>query len=127
MPFYEYECSACGEQHEALQKISDPVLRKCPACGRQKLRRLMSAPVFRLKGGGWYETDFKSDKEQKRNLAGGEDAPAAASGDTASKTPETSAASKPAASEAKKPAVKAKVKPKARAKAAPKARSTRRR
>jgi len=126
MPFYEYECAACGEQHEALQKISDPVLRKCPACGRQKLRRLVSAPVFRLKGGGWYETDFKSDKEQKRNLAGGEDAPAATSSDTPAKVTEA-APSKPAAEGGKKPASKAKAKPKARAKAAPKAKSARRR
>jgi putative FmdB family regulatory protein len=69
MPFYEYECSACGHYLEAMQKISDAPLRKCPACGRQKLARLMSAPVFRLKGAGWYETDFKSDEEGKRNLA----------------------------------------------------------
>jgi putative FmdB family regulatory protein len=69
MPFYEYECAGCGGQHEVLQKISDRALRKCPDCGRNALRRLVSAPVFRLKGGGWYETDFKSDAERKRNLA----------------------------------------------------------
>ncbi|HEY7239609.1 MAG TPA: FmdB family zinc ribbon protein [Burkholderiales bacterium] len=70
MPFYEYECEACGHQLEALQKISDAPLRKCPHCGKSRLRRLISPPVFRLKGSGWYETDFKSDKEGKRNLAG---------------------------------------------------------
>ena len=70
MPFYEYECEACGHHLEALQKISDAPLRKCPDCGRSKLRRLISPPVFRLKGSGWYETDFKSDKEARRNLAG---------------------------------------------------------
>lgn len=70
MPFYEYQCSACGHRHEELQKISDGRLRKCPDCGRNTLRRLMSAPAFRLKGGGWYETDFKADKENQRNLAG---------------------------------------------------------
>ena len=70
MPFYEYQCSACGHHHEALQKVGDPRLRKCPDCGRNTLRRLVSAPVFRLKGGGWYETDFKADKENQRNLAG---------------------------------------------------------
>lgn len=69
MPFYEYECGSCGHYHEALQKISDAPLRKCPACGRQTLKRLVSAPVFRLKGAGWYETDFKSEQERKRNLA----------------------------------------------------------
>ena len=70
MPFYEYQCSACGHHHEELQKITDGVLRKCPACGRSTLKRLVSAPVFRLKGGGWYETDFKGDKDGQRNLAG---------------------------------------------------------
>lgn len=69
MPFYEYQCGACGKTHEAMQKVSDPPLRKCPGCGRPRLRKLMSAPIFRLKGSGWYETDFKSDQEQKRNLA----------------------------------------------------------
>ena len=69
MPFYEYQCGACGEVHEAMQKVSDPPLRKCPACGKSRLRKLMSAPIFRLKGSGWYETDFKSDPEKKRNLA----------------------------------------------------------
>jgi putative FmdB family regulatory protein len=73
MPFYEYECSACHHYIEALQKISDAPLRKCPDCGKSTLKRLVSAPVFRLKGGGWYETDFKSDKEQKRNIAGREE------------------------------------------------------
>ena len=70
MPFYEYQCDACGHHLEALQKISEAPLRKCPDCGKSKLRRLISPPVFRLKGSGWYETDFKSDKEGKRNLAG---------------------------------------------------------
>jgi putative FmdB family regulatory protein len=70
MPFYEYECSACKFYVEALQKISDEPLKKCPSCKKQTLKRLMSAPVFRLKGGGWYETDFKSDGENKRNLVG---------------------------------------------------------
>ena len=72
MPFYEYECPHCGYQDEVLQKISDKPLKKCPSCGKPGLKKLMSAPVFRLKGSGWYETDFKSDKENKRNLAGAE-------------------------------------------------------
>ncbi len=55
---------------EVLQKITDKPLKKCPSCGKNGLRKLMSAPVFRLKGSGWYETDFKSDKENKRNLVG---------------------------------------------------------
>jgi len=68
MPIYEYRCAACGHELEALQKISDASLKKCPECDRRKLERLVSAPAFRLKGGGWYETDFKSDSETKRNL-----------------------------------------------------------
>lgn len=68
MPFYEYQCRACGHELEALQKVSDPVLKKCPSCGKNQLTKLVSAPVFRLKGGGWYETDFKTDKDNKRNL-----------------------------------------------------------
>ena len=70
MPFYEYECPNCGYRDEVLQKISDKPLKKCPTCGKNGLKKLMSAPVFRLKGSGWYETDFKSDKENKRNLVG---------------------------------------------------------
>jgi putative FmdB family regulatory protein len=72
MPFYEYECSKCGYQDEVLQKITDQPLTKCPSCGKQGLKKLVSAPVFRLKGSGWYETDFKSDQEKKRNLAAAE-------------------------------------------------------
>ncbi len=72
MPFYEYQCQACGQHHEAMQKMSDAPLKTCPHCGKARLRRLVSAPVFRLKGGGWYETDFKSEKETKRNLHGEE-------------------------------------------------------
>jgi putative FmdB family regulatory protein len=70
MPFYEYECPNCGYRDEVLQSISDKPLKKCPSCGKSSLKKLISAPVFRLKGSGWYETDFKSDKENKRNLAG---------------------------------------------------------
>ena len=77
MPFYEYECPSCKHYSEVLQKISDPAIKTCPACGKRGYQRLVSAPVFRLKGSGWYETDFKSDKENKRNLVGKEtEAPA---------------------------------------------------
>jgi putative FmdB family regulatory protein len=69
MPFYEYQCKSCGHELEAMQKVSDAPLKKCPHCGKSQLTRLMSAPVFRLKGGGWYETDFKGDKDNQRNLA----------------------------------------------------------
>jgi putative FmdB family regulatory protein len=70
MPFYEYECSSCRYYSEVLQKISDKPLKKCPSCGKSTFKKLISAPVFRLKGSGWYETDFKTDKDNKRNLAG---------------------------------------------------------
>ena len=86
MPIYEYECRACGHQFEALQKVSDAPLRKCPECGKPQLRKLMSAPSFRLKGGGWYETDFKSGS--KRNLAdsGKDEKPAAKGGESVEAT-----------------------------------------
>ena len=77
MPFYEYQCQRCAHHLESMQKVSDPPLKKCPKCGKPSLTRLMSAPVFRLKGGGWYETDFKSDGEDKRNLADRPEADAA--------------------------------------------------
>jgi putative FmdB family regulatory protein len=102
MPFYEYECENCKFYVEALQKISDPPLAKCPSCGKNKMKKLISAPVFRLKGGGWYETDFKSDQEKKRNLAvekEPESAPADKSADA--KATDTKADAKPAASESK--------------------------
>ena len=68
MPIYEYRCSACGHHLEALQKMAEAPLRKCPECGKSQLKRLVSAPQFRLKGSGWYETDFKNKSETKRNL-----------------------------------------------------------
>ena len=71
MPIYEYRCDACGHELEALQKLSEDPLRDCPECEDDGLRRLISAPAFRLKGDGWYETDFKSEKETKRNLVDG--------------------------------------------------------
>ncbi len=81
MPIYEYRCESCGHQLEALQKLSDAPLTDCPACQQPQLRKQVSAAGFRLKGGGWYETDFKSGG--KKNLAGGDGA-ASADGGTAS-------------------------------------------
>jgi len=72
MPFYEYQCQACGAQVEVLQKITAAPLKKCTECGKSRLVKLVSAPVFRLKGGGWYETDFKTDKDKQRNLVDSE-------------------------------------------------------
>ncbi|HTL50572.1 MAG TPA: FmdB family zinc ribbon protein [Steroidobacteraceae bacterium] len=107
MPFYEYQCAACGHHHEELQKVTDRPLRKCPACGRAALKRLVSAPVFRLKGAGWYETDFKGDKEAKRNIAG-EKEPAAAGSSPAEKPKDEKTEAKPAE---KKPDAGAAAKP----------------
>ncbi|MCH1603307.1 MAG: zinc ribbon domain-containing protein [Luminiphilus sp.] len=67
MPIYEYVCGACGNAHEALQKISDAPLTDCSACGQSALKKKVSAPAFRLAGSGWYETDFKTGA--KKNLA----------------------------------------------------------
>jgi putative FmdB family regulatory protein len=67
MPIYEYECQSCGQVLDALQKISDEPLTHCPSCGEAGLKKLLSAPRFRLKGGGWYETDFKD--KNRRNIA----------------------------------------------------------
>ncbi len=65
MPIYEYRCEACGHELEALQKISEAPLKECPECGKNGLRRLVSAAGFRLAGSGWYETDFKDKKSQR--------------------------------------------------------------
>lgn len=69
MPLYEYRCEHCGHEMEVLQKLSDAPLVNCPACDQPALKKLISAAGFRLKGGGWYETDFK--KGGKKNLHDG--------------------------------------------------------
>ena len=65
MPIYEYECRGCGERHEFIQKFSDSVKRKCPSCGKLRLRKLISAAAFHLKGDGWYVTDFRDKGKSK--------------------------------------------------------------
>jgi putative FmdB family regulatory protein len=95
MPIYEYRCAACGHDLEVLQKIDDALLRKCPECGKLRLRRLVSASRFRLKGSGWYETDFKGDAEKKRNLV--EKAEAAESGAKTDDKKDAATDAKPAA------------------------------
>ena len=110
MPFYEYQCKSCGHDLEAMQKISDPPLKKCPHCGKAQLQRLMSAPVFRLKGGGWYETDFKGEQDSKRNLADRPDADAKTDAKDSAKEDkagEVKADAKPDAKDGAKPADKA--------------------
>lgn len=76
MPIYEFECSQCGHRYDRLQKLSDADPVDCPECGAPKVRRRVSAPSFRLAGGGWYETDFKKPGDQRHNLAGDAGAPA---------------------------------------------------
>ena len=77
MPIYAYQCSACRHEMEALQKMSDAPLTECPSCHASALTKKVTAAAFRLGGGGWYETDFKSGN--KKNLAGN-DAPSSACG-----------------------------------------------
>ncbi len=86
MPFYEYRCQACGHELEALQKMSDAPLVDCPACGEATLVKKVSAAAFRLKGGGWYETDFKANN--KKNLAGEGSKEAKDTKETKSETPD---------------------------------------
>ncbi len=111
MPIYEYACQKCGHTLEVLQKVSEGSLRKCPECGALQLKRLVSAPQFRLKGTGWYETDFKKDG-RKRLAEGGEAAPAPAAedkdksdkSDKADKPAKPEKSAEPAPAKAKKPA-----------------------
>lgn len=70
MPIYEYACSACGHKLEAIQKMSDEPLLDCPECKEAQLKKLVSAAGFRLKGNGWYETDFKSSGKKSSNDSG---------------------------------------------------------
>ena len=101
MPIYEYRCENCGHQLEVIQKVSEDPLRRCPECEVDGLVKKVSAAGFRLKGGGWYETDFKSGKQ--RNVSGtadgGADGAAKSSGEKSS-TSEKSA-SKPATGSSK--------------------------
>lgn len=79
MPIYEYRCEACGHELEAIQKMSDAPLQACPECGKPALKKLVSAAGFRLKGGGWYETDFKAGNKKNLHDSGkGESKPDAA-------------------------------------------------
>jgi putative FmdB family regulatory protein len=121
MPIYEYECQKCGHTLEALQKFSDKPLRECPECGKHQLKRLVSAPLFRLAGSGWYETDFKSDKERKRNILekGDKEPPSSSDGKLpkppkASKDAESAGAKAPAGAAESSKTAKPKPKPAAR-------------
>ena len=98
MPIYEYRCQSCNHDLEVMQKMSDPELSDCPACGQPQLKKLMSAAGFRLKGSGWYETDFKSGN--KRNVAesaGSSDSGSSSSSAASSSDSGASTSSSPAA------------------------------
>ncbi len=104
MPIYDYICEKCEYSFDALQKMSDPKLVDCPECGKPSLRKLLSAPKFRLKGAGWYETDFKTG--DKRNLvgdakSGDADKPAKNEDSKSTETPAVEAKKPPAKSEVK--------------------------
>ena len=81
MPIYAFRCEACGHSFDRLQKLSDPDPVECPECTKPTVKRQVTAPESRLAGSGWYETDFKSDKEKKHNLAGDAAKPKEPSGD----------------------------------------------
>ena len=100
MPIYEYRCSACEHELETLRKMSDPPLTHCPACDTENLVKRVSAAAFRLKGSGWYETDFK--KDGRKNLAGDGDKTSATSSasSSASTSPTASTSSAGKATEA---------------------------
>jgi putative FmdB family regulatory protein len=72
MPIYEYRCSSCGAEHEALQKLSDAPLSVCPSCHKSTLTKLVSAAGFQLKGSGWYATDFRNGSKPAANTNGGD-------------------------------------------------------
>lgn len=74
MPIYEYRCEACDHELEVIQKMSDPALSECPECKRDSLKKIISAAAFRLKGSGWYETDFKRGNKKNIHDSGGSEA-----------------------------------------------------
>ncbi|MFL6679710.1 MAG: FmdB family zinc ribbon protein, partial [Burkholderiaceae bacterium] len=96
MPIYAYRCASCGHSRDVLQKISDPVLTTCPACGVDQFQKQVTAAGFQLKGSGWYVTDFRGDKKSAKpadsdppaaqdKTAGGAEGKDATSGDAAAK------------------------------------------
>ena len=85
MPIYEYECRGCGEHHEFIQKFSDGPKRKCPSCGKLRLKKLISAAAFHLKGDGWYVTDFR-DKGKSKDKDKGKSDSAESAGESKSDT-----------------------------------------
>ena len=94
MPIYEYDCADCGHQFETMRKISDGPLTTCPSCGKESLKKLISKVAFRLKGTGWYETDFKDKPKDEKNDKG--DDKATSKSDAKSEPTNKDSESKPA-------------------------------
>ena len=88
MPIYEYECRGCSERHEFIQKFSDSPKRKCPSCGKLRLRKLISAAAFHLKGDGWYVTDFR-DKSKSKDAGKSDSAESSSDSKAETKSSET--------------------------------------
>lgn len=90
MPLYEYECQACQHRFEQIQKFSDPLVRKCPKCGRKKVEKLLSSPAVQFKGSGWYITDYQrkgsSTTLPDRDRSGKDDKPSKPEKEAASKS-----------------------------------------
>jgi putative FmdB family regulatory protein len=113
MPIYEYRCESCGHELEKMQKLSDAPLTECPACGKHTLKKLISAAGFRLKGSGWYETDFKKgDKKKNLHEAGEKSGDKKDAGASVGDKKEKSAGEGKSETKAK-PEIKAKPEPKA--------------
>ena len=100
MPLYEYECDACGQRFEEIQKFSDPLLEVCSLCGKGPVRRLLSSPAIQFKGEGWYITDYARKGKGKSDSSSDTAKP---SGDSAAKTDSAGAASSPAKTETAAP------------------------
>lgn len=96
MPIYEYQCDACRHKFEAIQRITDDLLTQCPECNEKKLRKLVSAAGFRLKGTGWYVTDFRDNKSGKKKENGSGDGDSKPAGDSGGGDKESKTAQKEA-------------------------------
>jgi putative FmdB family regulatory protein len=99
MPIYEYGCAACGHEFEEWQKITDPPIKACPACGKRKVQKRVSMSSFHLKGGGWYADLYGSSSSSSKS--NGKRASSGASADTPPKPAKSAAASTPASSSGK--------------------------
>ena len=95
MPIYQYRCTVCGQEHEVLQKVSEPPLTECPSCGKPGMQKLLTAAGFQLKGSGWYATDFKGG--QKKDQKKDEKKPAETKTDTKTEPKKTETKSEAAA------------------------------